>query len=63
LIDTPAAAALNQGRAILYRDQTGTAGRFRPFNWPETEWLQSVSGANEVRDDLQEFDIDEMTIE
>jgi len=63
LIDTPAAATLSQGRAILYRDQTGTADRFRPFNWPENEWLQSVSGANEVRDDLLGFDIDEMTIE
>ncbi len=63
LIDTPAAAALSQGRAILYRDQTGTADRFRPFNWPTNEWLQSVSGASKVCDDLPDFNIDEMTIE
>lgn len=42
LIDTPAAASLTQGRAILYRDQTGTADRFRPFGWPSEAWLQSV---------------------
>ncbi len=41
LIDTPAAASLTQGRAILYRDQTGSADRFRPFSWPTTEWLHS----------------------
>ncbi len=63
LIDTPVAAALSPGRAILYRDQTGTADRFRPFNWPSTAWLQSVSRANDVPVDQPEFDIDEMTIE
>ncbi len=63
LIDTPAAAALGQGRAILYRDQTGSADRFRPFNWPSIDWLRSVSGENVVPDDLSEFDINEMTIE
>ena len=63
LIDTPAAAALSQGRAILYRDQTGTADRFRPFNWPENEWLRSLVRGDSVRGDLAEFDIDEMTIE
>ncbi|MEJ7594722.1 MAG: FtsK/SpoIIIE domain-containing protein, partial [Planctomycetaceae bacterium] len=63
LIDTPVAAALSPGRAILYRDQTGTADRFRPFNWPSSEWLQSLNPANEFLDDPLEFDIDEMTIE
>ncbi len=63
LIDTPVAAALSPGRAILYRDQTGTADRFRPFNWPSNEWLQSISGVNEVPQDQLEFDIDEITIE
>ena len=63
LIDTPVAAALSPGRAILYRDQTGSADRFRPFNWPSGGWLQSISGAHEAREDQLEFDIDEMTIE
>jgi S-DNA-T family DNA segregation ATPase FtsK/SpoIIIE len=42
LIDTPAAASLSPGRAILYRDQTGTADRFRPFSWPSQQWLATV---------------------
>ena len=63
LIDTPAAAALSPGRAILYRDQTGTADRFRPFNWPSSEWLNSLSGEPDSPEDQPEFDIDEMTIE
>lgn len=42
LLDTPDAAALTGGRAILYRDQTGAAEKFRPFAWPET---RSISPA------------------
>ena len=42
LIDTPAAASLTQGRAILYRDQTGSADRFRPFSWPAPSWLKLI---------------------
>ena len=63
LIDTPAAAALSQGRAILSRDQTGTADRFRPFNWPSNEWLQSITTTINEPGDQPDFDIDEMTIE
>jgi hypothetical protein len=50
LIDTPAAASLSQGRAILYRDQTGAADRFRPFSWPGEEWLRTLDGSNATRD-------------
>jgi DNA segregation ATPase FtsK/SpoIIIE, S-DNA-T family len=45
LIDTPAAASLSPGRAILYRDQTGAADRFRPFSWPSQQWLAAVPAA------------------
>jgi energy-coupling factor transporter ATP-binding protein EcfA2 len=45
LIDTPAAASLSPGRAILYRDQTGAADRFRPFSWPSHQWLAAVPAA------------------
>ncbi len=34
LLETPAAASLNSGRAILYQDQTGDFERFRPWVWP-----------------------------
>jgi hypothetical protein len=47
LIDTPAAASLSPGRAILYRDQTGSAERFRPFSWPSQQWLATVPAAPE----------------
>ena len=47
LIDTPAAASLSPGRAILYRDQTGAADRFRPFSWPSQQWLAAVPAAPE----------------
>ncbi len=47
LIDTPAAATLSPGRAILYRDQTGAADRFRPFSWPSQQWLTTVPAASE----------------
>jgi hypothetical protein len=33
LLDTPAAATLVPGRAILYQDQTGESERFRPWQW------------------------------
>jgi nicotinate-nucleotide--dimethylbenzimidazole phosphoribosyltransferase len=48
LIDTPAAASLSPGRAILYRDQTGAADRFRPFSWPSQQWLANVPASPEV---------------
>ena len=34
LLDTPAAASLVPGRAILYQDQSGESDRFRPWVWP-----------------------------
>ncbi|MBL8814687.1 MAG: hypothetical protein JNL58_01565 [Planctomyces sp.] len=42
LVDTPVASTLVPGRAILYRDQTGTAEKFRPFAWPTSVWLGST---------------------
>ncbi len=42
LVDTPMAATLVPGRAILYRDQTGTAEKFRPFAQPTSVWLENV---------------------
>lgn len=42
LVDSPVAAGLENGRAIIYRDQTGTTEKFRPFAWPSTEWLDQL---------------------
>jgi energy-coupling factor transporter ATP-binding protein EcfA2 len=65
LIDTPAAASLTQGRAILYRDQTGSADRFRPFSWPSKQWLATHGqpAAPAPSPDLGGFDINELIIE
>ena len=51
LIDTPAASTLTPGRAILYRDQTGSADRFRPFSWPTEAWLRSIPAMPLAEDD------------
>ena len=61
LIDTPVAANLGQGRAIIYRDQTGTVDKFRPFAWPSETWLQSIASAPHSAGN--DFDIDSMMIE
>lgn len=60
LIDTPVAAGLGPGRAILYRDQTGTIEKFRPFAWPSEHWLKAIVGSENAGND---FDIDSLHIE
>lgn len=62
LVDTPVAALLGQGRAIIYRDQTGTTEKLRPFAWPSENWLQSLGVTNTVAPDSP-FDIDSLNIE
>lgn len=42
LVDSPVAVGLENGRAVIYRDQTGTTEKFRPFAWPTTEWLDEI---------------------
>jgi len=68
LIDTPAAAMLGQGRAILYRDRTGLAIPFRPYCWPAGHWLAQQSGQSGaesgVTSETAELpDINELVIE
>lgn len=61
LVDSPVAANMGPGRAILYRDQTGQAEKFRPFSWPDDQWLES-----HFRKDLppnSTLDIDSLNIE
>lgn len=62
LVDTPVAASLGQGRAIIYRDQTGTTEKFRPFAWPSEQWLQTLVAAPDTAIDSP-FDIDSLNIE
>ncbi len=64
LVDTPVAASLGPGRAVLYRDQTGTIEKFRPFAWPTAAWLESLDTAAAVeKPEPGGFDIDSLTIE
>ena len=43
LIDSPAAARLGPHRALLYREESGTSEKFRPYHAPEPGWLQSLA--------------------
>ena len=45
LLDSPVASTLDSGRAVLYRDLTGEAEKFRPFSWPTRGWLSSIPQA------------------
>ena len=62
LVDNPVAASLGPGRAIIYRDQTGTTEKFRPFSWPSTQWLRKIREQNEPTLESP-FDIDSLKIE
>jgi DNA segregation ATPase FtsK/SpoIIIE, S-DNA-T family len=42
LIESPAAARLGPHRALLYREETGTTTKFRPYGPPAHEWLAQV---------------------
>ena len=62
LVDNPVAASLGQGRALVYRDQTGTTEKFRPFAWPSQEWLKALSDSAKEAES-NDFDIDSLRIE
>ncbi|MGB4740675.1 MAG: FtsK/SpoIIIE domain-containing protein, partial [Fuerstiella sp.] len=62
LVDNPVAASLAQGRALVYRDQTGTTEKFRPFAWPSQDWLRKVVGS-EAAVETTDLDIDSLKIE
>ncbi|MEZ6123887.1 MAG: FtsK/SpoIIIE domain-containing protein [Planctomycetaceae bacterium] len=62
LVDTPVAASLTAGRALIYRDQTGTIEKFRPFAWPSESWLASLNRCPDSPPSFP-FDIDSLTIE
>lgn len=61
LVDSPVAASLGQGRALVYRDQLGTTEKFRPFAWPSDAWLAETG--NIVDDRTNGLDLDSLTIE
>jgi len=62
-IDSPAASRLGTHRALLYREETGTTEKFRPYGPPPTDWLETVShrlqsGAGaDIATSIEEFSI------
>ena len=42
LIESPAASKLGPYRALLYREETGTTIKVRPYGPPSAEWLNHV---------------------
>jgi hypothetical protein len=42
LIDSPAASRLGSHRALLYREESGTFEKFRPYGLPSAEWLHTL---------------------
>ncbi|MCH2202682.1 MAG: hypothetical protein MK102_11980 [Fuerstiella sp.] len=62
LVDSPVAAGLGPGRALLYRDQTGAVEKFRPFAWPTESWLKQVVNWRS-RDSESGMNIDSLKIE
>ncbi|WP_437204253.1 FtsK/SpoIIIE domain-containing protein [Planctomicrobium sp. SH664] len=62
-IDSPAASRLGTHRALLYREETGTAEKFRPYGMPPAAWFDSLrerlrhGPAAEFATDLEEFSI------
>ena len=49
LVDTPIAAKLGPQRALFIHEETGTLEKFRPYAFPTTEWLETVSGQMRAR--------------
>jgi hypothetical protein len=49
LVDTPVAAKLGPQRALFIHEETGTLEKFRPYAFPSTEWLETVTGQMRAR--------------
>jgi DNA segregation ATPase FtsK/SpoIIIE, S-DNA-T family len=45
LVDSPVAAKLGPQRALFIHEETGTLEKFRPYAFPTSEWLETVSAA------------------
>ena len=43
LVDSPLAGRLGENRALLYRGDTGTLEKLRPFSPPPSDWLRQLS--------------------
>ena len=62
LIDNPSASRLGVHRALLYREETGTSEKFRPYRRPPAQWLQPAQSNNPSADLKQAQSLDEFRI-
>ena len=49
LIDNPAAGKLGPQRGLFVHEETGTVEKFRPYSFPGTEWLESITAQMRAR--------------
>jgi len=62
-IQSPAASRLGTHRALLYREETGTFEKFRPYGLPSPDWIDSLRRQMvndpdiDIATDLEEFSI------
>ena len=49
LVETPAAGRLGQQRALFVHEETGTLEKFRPYQFPDDEWLTKVAAKMRAR--------------
>ena len=64
LIDSAAASKLGVHRALLYREESGTSEKFRPYGAPELEWLRSLRAAASVEEEATPVaDLDAFQVE
>lgn len=42
-IDSPAASRMGTHRALLYREETGTVEKFRPYGLPQFDWIDELA--------------------
>jgi DNA segregation ATPase FtsK/SpoIIIE, S-DNA-T family len=49
LVETPVASKLGPQRALFIHEETGTLEKFRPYAFPNDEWLAEVSGQMKAR--------------
>ncbi len=54
LIDSPLASKLGQQLAIFQNEDAGVLEKFRPYKWPDAEWLQSLGRSWSSNDAGQE---------
>ena len=49
LVETPAAGRLGQQRALFVHEETGTLEKFRPYQFPNDQWLTKVAADMRAR--------------